>query len=222
MICFLPMEQKVVPLFANGTKSRKSAFCQWNKKSYICFLPTIYILSESPKVLARSTVQHITATEQLDENMKKRMEAFQNHLAQRLGETGFVINNLFETKNILQDEDLIDDPAYGDGSNTPTDEEYRFDKAPPDRVEEDELATDAYDKFIGAEMTVDFGTEGRKRATVKERVRDFDGNFVGRSNPNPLLDTSMTMVHQTKCLPTQSQRICIYTDRRRRLSFPLA
>jgi hypothetical protein len=118
------------------------------------------------------------------------MEAFQQHMEHRLDETGFVIDNLFEPKNILQDEDLLDDPAYGDGTNTPTDEEYRLDKKPPERAEEDEIKTDAYDKFIGAEMTVDFGTDGRKRATVKERVRDFDGNLVGRSNPNPLLDTS--------------------------------
>jgi hypothetical protein len=34
-------------------------------------------------------------------------------------------------------------------------------------MEEDDVQSDAYDKFIGAQMTVNFGTEGRKRATVK-------------------------------------------------------
>jgi hypothetical protein len=151
---------------------------------------TYWILTESPKIIARSTVQHITATEQLDDVISKKMEEFQQHIGHRLDEAGFVIDNLFEPGNVLQDEDLLDDPAYGDGSNTPTDEEYRLNKKPPERAEEDEIELDAYDKFIGAEMTVDFGTDGRKRATVKERVRDYDGNLVGQSNPNPLLDTS--------------------------------
>jgi hypothetical protein len=79
----------------------------------------------------------------------------------------FIIENAFESNNVLQDVNFLDDPAYGDGSNTPTDAEYRLDTIPPDRMEEDDVQSDAYDKFIGAEMTVDFGTEGRKRATVK-------------------------------------------------------
>jgi hypothetical protein len=90
----------------------------------------------------------------------------------------------------LQDEDLNDDPAYGDGSRTPTDAEYRMDTKPPDRPDEDDIQSDAYDKYIGAEVSVDFGTEGKRRATVKARARDFEGNLVGRSNQNPLLDTS--------------------------------
>jgi hypothetical protein len=90
----------------------------------------------------------------------------------------------------LQDEDLNDDPAYGDGSKTPTDAEYRMDQLPPDRPDEDDIQSDAYDKYIGAEVLVDFGMEGRKRATVKSRARDFEGHFIGRSNKNPLLDTS--------------------------------
>jgi hypothetical protein len=60
---------------------------------------------------------------------------------------------------------------------------------PPDRIEEDEVQSDVYDKFIGAEVTVDFGMEGRKRAIVRGRVKDFEGNFVGKSHSNPLLDT---------------------------------
>jgi hypothetical protein len=109
---------------------------------------------------------------------------------ERLDDANFVIENAFESQNILQDESMFDDPAYGDGSNTPTDDEYRMNDKPPDRIEEDEVQSDAYDKFIGAEVTVDFGMEGRKRATVRGRVKDFEGNFVGKSHSNPLLDTS--------------------------------
>jgi hypothetical protein len=87
---------------------------------------------------------------------------------------------VFESGNTLQDQDLDDDPAYGDGSNTPTDDEYRMGTKPPDRLEEDEVESEAYDKYIGAEMLVEFGTEGQKRATVTSRVRDYDGIWLAK------------------------------------------
>jgi hypothetical protein len=152
---------------------------------------TYWILTASgAKVIARSTVQHVTAQEQLDESISRRLREFQRELDERLNDAGFVIDNIFEKENVLQDEDLDDDPAYGDGSHTPTDEEYRMHTKPPERPDEDEIESEAYDKYLGAEMLVDFGVEGRKRATVKQRVRDFDGNLVGKSHKNPMLDTS--------------------------------
>jgi hypothetical protein len=80
------------------------------------------------------------------------------------------------------------DNAYGDGSETPTDEEYRMELKPPERAEEDDVESEAYDKLLGAKVMVDFGTEGTKRATVKSRARDYEGNLVGQYNPNPHLD----------------------------------
>jgi hypothetical protein len=126
----------------------------------------------------------------MNDDIKHKMNQFHMNITQRLDETGFVIDNVFESKNVLQDEDLVDDPAYGDGTNTPTDEEYCMDTKPPERLDEDDIQSDAYDKYIGAKLAVNFGTDGKRRATVKERVRDFDGNFVGWSNENPYLDTS--------------------------------
>jgi hypothetical protein len=127
--------------------------------------------------------------DQLNENITKSISAFNKQVEERLDDTNFVIENVFESQNILQDESMYD-PAYSDGSKTPTDEEYHMNDKPPDRKEEDEVQSDAYDKYIGAENTVDFGTEDPKRATVKGRVRDFEGNLVGKSHTNPLLDTS--------------------------------
>jgi hypothetical protein len=151
---------------------------------------TYWILTNAAKIIARSTVQHVIAQEHLNENIKKSLDVCQQKTDERLDETHFVIENTFESSNILHYEVFTDDPAYGDGTHTPTDAKYRMETKPPDRVEEDDIQSDAYDKFIGAEVSVDFGTEGRKRATVKERTRDFEGNFIGKSHQNPLLDTS--------------------------------
>jgi hypothetical protein len=117
---------------------------------------TYWVLNESVKVIARSTVQHVTAQEQMNIEIKHKMDYFQSHITKRLDEEGFVIDNVFEAKNVLQDEDLGDDPAaYGDGTNTPTDEEYRMDMKPPNRPDEDDIQSDAYDKYIGAEVAVE-------------------------------------------------------------------
>jgi hypothetical protein len=35
---------------------------------------------------------------------------------------------------------------------------------------------------------IDFVTEGSKRATVKIRARDYEGNLIGKRHPNPDLD----------------------------------
>jgi hypothetical protein len=155
---------------------------------------TYWILTDAAKIIARSMVQHVTAQECLNENIKQSLDIFQRKMDKRLDEANFVIDNAFESSNILQDDDLHDDPAYGDGSQTPSDVEYRMDMKPPDRLDEDDIQSDAYDKYIGAEISVNFGTEGRKRATVKEQARDFEGNFVGRNHKNPLLDTSKYII----------------------------
>jgi hypothetical protein len=60
-----------------------------------------------------------------------------------LDEANFVIDNAFESSNILQDDDLYDDPPYGDGSQTPSDAEYRMDTK-PDQLDEDDILGQKY------------------------------------------------------------------------------
>ncbi|MCK7497545.1 MAG: hypothetical protein MZW92_47270 [Comamonadaceae bacterium] len=47
---------------------------------------------------------------------------------------------------------------------------------------------EAYDQYLTASVLMDRGGEGML-GTVKSRKRDSEGNPVGRSNTNPLLDT---------------------------------
>jgi hypothetical protein len=58
-----------------------------------------------------------------------------------------------------------------------------------DRKDIDEIGAEAYDKFIGAEVVMDLGDQGPKRATVKQCARDRDDNLIGCAHKNPLLDT---------------------------------
>jgi hypothetical protein len=132
----------------------------------------------------------VTAEERLDPTMEQRIADFNKDIQTRLDDAGFVIANTLGSENVLQDEGELypDERAYGDGTNTPTDEEYRMDKKPPERMEEDDVESEAYDKLIGAELLVDFGNDGSKRATVKRRARDYDGNLLGQGHRDPQLD----------------------------------
>jgi hypothetical protein len=54
--------------------------------------------------------------------------------------------------------------------------------------EGDAFTIDAYDKYIGAQLDMPL-MDAMANATVKARKRDHEGNPIGSSNANPLLDT---------------------------------
>ena len=145
---------------------------------------TYWILTESGKVIARSTVQHITTTDMATDDMKARVATFDENLLTRLDDGNFQIalpNHVL----YLQDED--------DASSRP-----ELDQIPPDadygdmlmepRPDDDEIEFDSFDQYLGAEFLVNSNGE-TKTATVSKRVKDNEGNAVGKRNSNPLLDT---------------------------------
>jgi len=60
----------------------------------------------------------------------------------------------------------------------------------PDLEEADEIQHEAYDRYITARVCVPKGGE-MSYGTVKNRKRRLDGDLMGRSNANPILDTSI-------------------------------
>jgi hypothetical protein len=58
-------------------------------------------------------------------------------------------------------------------------------------AEADDLDNDAHDKYLSAKVWLPDGDGILRHATVKRRKRDSDGHLIGKSNSNPLLDTSL-------------------------------
>jgi hypothetical protein len=56
--------------------------------------------------------------------------------------------------------------------------------------EADEVQHEAFDQYISARVCVPQG-DNMVYGTVKKRVRDSDGELIGRSHKNPMLDTSL-------------------------------
>ena len=148
-----------------------------------------WVLTKACKVISRTTVQHVTGQDIIDENISTRIREFDKAVVERLDDTEFVIDSQFLGENRLDDIDIEDQVAYGDGTATPTDAEYRVDAHPPEYSEADDIGGNVYDEYIGAEILVDLGVEGRKRATVVKKDRAYDGRSIGRWNRNPMNDT---------------------------------
>jgi hypothetical protein len=68
---------------------------------------TYWVLTRAGKVLARSTIQHVTNTELLDKSMEERIKDFTETINTRLHEAGFEIDSVFDCANVLQDEGEI-------------------------------------------------------------------------------------------------------------------
>ena len=87
----------------------------------------------------------------------------------------------------IENLDESDEAVHGDGYNTPSDEAYGY-MMMEDFHEHDNIDGAAYDKYIVAEVIMEVPGEGPRRATVRCRVEDLDGEKVGTYHCNPLMD----------------------------------
>jgi hypothetical protein len=69
---------------------------------------------------------------------------------------------------------------------------YEADDVEPFNMPEaDTMSEEAYGKYINAQLMIPVASGIRRKATVKKRVCDDDGNYVGRANNDPVLDTAL-------------------------------
>lgn len=106
-----------------------------------------WLIPVSGTLIADTTVQHVTTEDLKNPDVKRQVDTFNKRFEERLNDDNF---HLPANDYDFYLDDLYDDTAYGDASNTPTDEEY---KMPEDRPEADDV--DSYDKFIGATFLID-------------------------------------------------------------------
>ena len=91
-------------------------------------------------------------------------------------------------------------PKHKDGVPTkkaarvhwPDDPQLANSDAEPYIMEADEIQHEAFDKYILAKVCLPRG-DNMAYGTVVKRSRDEDGNFVGKSNNNPVLDLLTTV-----------------------------
>ncbi|KAL7529744.1 hypothetical protein ACHAXR_003132, partial [Thalassiosira sp. AJA248-18] len=128
--------------------------------------------------IADTTVQHVTAEDLRNPDIKRQVDTFNERLEDRLNDDNFHLP--------ANDHDFYLDDMY---MTQPTGTQY---ETPEDRPEADDV--ESYDKFIGATFLLDpnknkndvnIGT----RAKAVKHATDYQGNPIGRAHNNRLLDT---------------------------------
>ena len=133
----------------------------------MCF----YVLVNNGEIISRSSVQHLTQVEMMKDDIKARLEAFDNEVQGRLRDDGFECRHEFENAFYIDDED--------DGLEP---------EEPNDTPEIEGYTPEGYDEYIGAQIMVP-RENGRIQGTIVKRARNENGDPIGRRNPNAFLDT---------------------------------
>jgi hypothetical protein len=137
-----------------------------------------YVLKSNGRVLARTTVQHVTKEDLQVTDTKHKLELFNSEMNQRLADDNHIDNG--------GDGDFQQRDIWEFGYDDPGQDEHEavHDHA----VEADHYTPPALSNLINTELTVDVGGNQLK-GKVKKRKRDNEGNPVGKWNANPILNT---------------------------------
>ena len=140
---------------------------------------TYWILTKGGKVIAWSTVQHITLSDMAQDAVKTEVQDFELAVITRLNDEAHITD---EPGIFYLDDDDNDDEAIGE---MPTDDEYG-NMLHEDKPNIDDVET--YDRYLNAEFVVNRGGE-QIRARVAKRARSDTSTLMGQQHNNPLLNT---------------------------------
>jgi Reverse transcriptase (RNA-dependent DNA polymerase) len=133
------------------------------------------ILVKTGRVIVRSSVFPLSAADRSNDAIIKLQGDYEASLSEQLKQWS---------------EGIPDDG--GDEPQETAFVPYEDDSTPAfEMPEADEFTHEAYDKYISAQLMLPDSTGVLPKGTVKKRVRDDDGNYVGRAHANPIVDTSV-------------------------------
>jgi hypothetical protein len=141
-----------------------------------------WILTKACRVIARSTVQHVTTEDMRQDTIKEMVNGFNLAVNTRLDDVNFVIiddGGLFYMDDV---NDETNNDENGDVSGLiPSDEEYgEMIQDPCPDVDD----VETFDRYLNAEFIVHRGDEPI-RAKVVKRARADTGALLGNSHANP-------------------------------------
>jgi len=165
-----PAPKKKVGRWLGEAQSFGQAMCYW-------------VLSENAIPIVRSTVQAIPEEELKVDHIKEQMRLLDDKISCKFGEPPSEDSIYTYDLDELEDQPAPDHitPEYA-----PIDPDSKI----PDS---DQWEPESYDQYIAAEVRLPKNGE-EVIGTVVARKRDQDGNPIGCSHPNPILDTRVYQV----------------------------
>jgi hypothetical protein len=148
-----------------------------------------WLITESGKIIAKTSVEHVTRDDYLQADKKAEIDEFNRKLEESLDDANFIVEGEGEFESMYLDdieEDENPGVAYANYANTPSDDEYG-DMITAERPEEDE--EEAIDNYLNVELIMNTGTNDERCGRVIKRSRGLDGEPIGRAHNNPLFDT---------------------------------
>jgi len=161
--------------------------------SAMCF----YVLVQNCQVLSRSSVQHISHAEQLKDEIIQRLKQFDHEVVGRLNDPAHTLPETEENAFWIEDDDDGNGDHTGNSNSEtktslvrddPTD--IALDSSPMIDADDVWSTPEAYDEYLNAEILVPDG-DGRSLGRVKKRLKDKDGNPIGRRHQNFMMDTRL-------------------------------
>jgi len=160
-----------------------SSLCDFDFYEPVWFYdPHSFVLTNTGKVVARSTVQPIGEAEAKTEQVTREIKLLDGAIATKLHVDSDDFNELEVPDYLQQDDD--------DDVHTP-----RFDHMEPEAAmpEADEMNHEDFDKYISAKVTLPRG-DAFVLGKVIGRKRDAEDNPIGRAHSNPIFDTWLYQV----------------------------
>ena len=167
---------------------KEKKLCRWlgvasNVGQAMCY----WILIANGEYIARSTVIPIPEEDLAADVTKALMSKFTSSVHDVIGDHSTAIihqGNLND--DTIYEELFVDDNPDDDGITYPWDVEL----SDIPLKDDNDVELEALDKYIGAHVVLP-GRDGATTvlAEIKGRKRDSNGQLIGTSNPNPILDT---------------------------------
>jgi hypothetical protein len=146
-----------------------------------------WIVTDSGQVVSKTSVEHVTCDDYLNEDTKAKVKEFEKKLGERLDDSNFILQGE-DNVDLKMLEDL-DDEGIGtvmEDGITLMEEEYDG-----MIVEEHPKADDkeALDKYLNMELRMGARMDDERWGQVIKRAKGIGGEAVGCAHANPFFDT---------------------------------
>jgi hypothetical protein len=152
--------------------------------SDLCF----WLLHESGKIIARTTVQHVMREDYLNDEVKLEIKGFDRSVEDRLSDQNFTQHDQNGFHN--------QDKPNNDASTTICEEDYGNMNL-PDTPDIDNVNDGLMDVYLNAELIFDVGTGHERKGRVVKRAKGTLGEPIGHTHANQLFNTRVYVVKFT-------------------------
>jgi hypothetical protein len=145
------------------------------------------VLTDTVQVVHRTSVFPMSVEDMNNESIDEMKTQFTEKLNRKLGDKKSTLTEL-ERNGFL----AVEEGMPNIMENVPKHEQYLDDDMEPVTPipEADETNPVDYDKYVAMKVQIPVG-DSMMFGTVKNRKRDTEGNLIGRTNQNPILDTAL-------------------------------